>query len=138
MMSDDLVVTGSVRVPRHEIETSFTTSGGPGGQHANRNATRVELRLDLQRSAAFSPAQRQRVLERLGPELRVTADEERSQLRNRALAEEKLIARLQSALHVPRPRRATRPSRGAKERRIGAKKQRGETKRLRRKPRRDD
>ncbi|NNE11119.1 MAG: aminoacyl-tRNA hydrolase, partial [Ilumatobacter sp.] len=93
-MPDDLVITRSVRVPRHEIETSFTTSGGPGGQHANRNATRVELRLDLTTSSAFSPAQRARVIERLGDELRVTADEERSQARNRALAEEKLVARL--------------------------------------------
>lgn len=137
-MSDDLVVTSSVRIPRHEIEVAFSTSGGPGGQHANRNATRVELRLDLEQSSAFSPAQRARVVERIGPEIRVSADEERSQLRNRALAEEKLVARLQSALHVQRARRSTRPTRGSKERRISAKKQRGETKRLRQKPRRHD
>lgn len=137
-MSDDLVVTSSVRVPRDEIEVSFSTSGGPGGQHANRNATRVELRLDLTESSAFSPSQRARVIERLGPELRVHADEHRSQVRNRTLAEEKLVARLQSALRVQRPRRATRPTRGSEERRLGAKKQRGETKRLRRRPSRDD
>lgn len=132
------MVTRSVRVPRHEIELSFTTSGGPGGQHANRNATRVELRLDLERSSAFTPAQRARVIERLGSELRITADEERSQVRNRALAEEKLVARLQSALHVEPPRRATKPTRGSKERRLQAKKGRGEIKQLRRKPRPTD
>ena len=73
-MADDLVVTNTVRIPRAELDVSFSTSGGPGGQHANRNATRVDLRLDLQRSSAFSPAQRARVIERLGPELRVAAD----------------------------------------------------------------
>ena len=137
-MSDDLVVTNSVRIPRAELEVSFSTSGGPGGQHANRTATRVELRLDLERTSAFSRAQRERVIERLGPEIRVLADEERSQLRNRSLAEEKLVARLQSALHVERPRRATKPTRGSKERRIKAKKGRSEVKRQRQRPRRDD
>lgn len=138
MMSDDLIVTNSVRVPRHELDVSFTTSGGPGGQHANKNATRVELRLDLTASSAFSRAQRERVIDRLGAELRVTADEERSQLRNRSLAEEKLIARLQSALYVQPTRRATRPTGGSKRRRIKAKKERSETKRQRQRPNRDD
>ncbi|MEJ7799145.1 MAG: alternative ribosome rescue aminoacyl-tRNA hydrolase ArfB [Ilumatobacter sp.] len=133
-MSDDLAVTSSVRIPRHEIEMSFSASGGPGGQHANKAATRVELRLDLSTSTAFSPAQRERVTERLGDEIRVVADDERSQIRNRALAEERLVARLQSALHVQRRRRATRPTRGSKERRIKAKKGRSEVKRQRRKP----
>ncbi|MEO6653581.1 MAG: alternative ribosome rescue aminoacyl-tRNA hydrolase ArfB [Ilumatobacteraceae bacterium] len=133
-MSDDLAVTSSVRIPRHEIEMSFSASGGPGGQHANKSATRVELRLDLSTSTAFSHAQRERVTERLGDEIRVVADDERSQLRNRALAEERLVARLQSALHVERRRRATRPTRGSKERRIKAKKGRSEVKRQRRKP----
>jgi ribosome-associated protein len=137
-MSDDLVITNSVRIPRHEIEMSFSASGGPGGQHANKAATRVELRLDLASSSAFSVAQRNRVTERLGDEIRVVADDERSQLRNRALAEERLVARLQSALHVQRSRRTTKPTRGSKERRITAKKQRGEKKRLRGKPSRDD
>ncbi len=137
-MPDDLVVTNSVRIPRNEIEVSFTTSGGPGGQHANRNATKVELRLDLTASSAFSHAQRARVVERFGNEIRVSADDERSQLRNRALAEERLVARLQSALHVQRARRKTKPTRGSKERRITAKKQRGEKKRLRQRPGRHD
>lgn len=137
-MSDDLVVTGSVRIPRHEIDVSFSASGGPGGQHANKAATRVELRLDLTTSTAFSAAQRKRVIERLGDELRVVVDDERSQVRNRALAEERLVARLQSALHVQRRRRPTRPTRGSEERRIRAKKGRSEVKRQRRRPSRDD
>jgi len=137
-MSDDLIVTNSVRIPRHEIEMSFSTSGGPGGQHANKSATRVELRVDLTASTAFSPAQRDRVVERLGDEIRVVADDERSQLRNRALAEERLVARLQSALYVQRRRRSTKPTRGSQERRITAKKQRGQKKRLRQKPTRFD
>lgn len=137
-MSDDLVVTGSVRIPRHEIDISFSASGGPGGQHANKAATRVELRLDLTTSTAFSRAQRERVVERLGDEIRVVADDERSQLRNRALAEERLVARLQSALHVQRSRRKTKPTRGSKERRLKAKKGRSDVKRQRQRPSRDD
>jgi len=137
-MSDDLVVTNSVRIPRHEIEVSFSASGGPGGQHANKAATRVELRLDLASSSAFSTAQRARVTERLGDEIRVVVDDERSQVRNRALAEERLVARLQSALHVQRSRRKTKPTRGSKERRLKAKKGRSEIKRQRQRPRRDD
>lgn len=137
-MPDELVVTNSVRVPRSELDVSFSTSGGPGGQHANRNATRVELRLDLEQSVAFSSSQRARVIEQFGPEIRVSADEERSQLRNRSLAEEKLVARLRSALHVERPRRPTRPTKGSQRRRVESKKRRGETKRQRRRPTSDD
>jgi ribosome-associated protein len=138
MMNDDLIVTGSVRIPRHELQVSFSTSGGPGGQHANRNATRVDLRFDVANSSAFGPAQRVRVTERLGPEVRVVVDESRSQLRNREIAEERLVARLQSALHVDRPRRPTKPSKGAQRRRVDSKKRRSETKRQRQRPRPDD
>ena len=137
-MNDDLVVTRTVRIPRHELQVSFSASGGPGGQHANKAATRVELRFDVAGSSAFGPVQRQRVLDRLGAEVRVVVDDERSQLRNRVLAEERLVARLQSALHVDRPRRPTKPSRGSQERRNRAKQQRGEIKRQRRRPGRDD
>jgi ribosome-associated protein len=137
-MNDDLIVTQSVRVPRHELQVSFSASGGPGGQHANKAATRVELRFDIANSSAFTEGQRARVIERLGEELRVVVDDERSQLRNRALAEERLVARLQSALHVERPRRPTRPTKGSKNRRLKAKQQRGEIKQQRRRPNRDD
>lgn len=135
---DRLVVTDSVRVPRHELAVAFSASGGPGGQHANKSATRAELSFDVETSSAFSDAQRARVLAKLGPVVRVAADDERSQLRNRTLAEERLAAKLRDALHVPRRRRATRPTRGSQRRRVEAKKQRGETKRYRRPPSIDD
>jgi ribosome-associated protein len=137
-VEDDLVVTRSVRIPRSELQVTFSASGGPGGQHANRSNTRVDLRFDVESSAAFSDAQRARVSERLGAEVRVVADDERSQLRNRALAEERLVARLQSALRVDRPRTATRPSRASKRRRLDDKSRRGEVKRQRRRPAPDD
>ena len=139
MASDDrLVVTDNVRIPRHELTVTFSPSGGPGGQHANKAATRAELTFDVETSGAFTDAQRERVLAKLGPVVRVVADDERSQLRNRALAEQRLAERLRGALYVPRTRRATKPTRGSQRRRVEAKKQRGETKRYRRPPTPDD
>lgn len=135
---DRLVVTDSVRIPRHELVVSFSPSGGPGGQHANKAATRAELTFEVEASSAFSASERSRVLSKLGPTVRVVADDERSQLRNRALAEERLAAKFRDALHVPRRRRATQPTRGSQRRRVAAKKQRGETKRYRRPPTIDD
>ena len=132
------MVTDSVRIPRHELTVTFSPSGGPGGQHANKAATRAELTFDVETSSAFTDAQRERVLAKLGPVVRVVADDERSQLRNRALAEERLVGRLRGALYVPRARRATKPTRGSQRRRVEAKKQRGETKRYRRPPSPDD
>jgi ribosome-associated protein len=137
--SDDrLRVTDSVRVPRHELVATFSSSGGPGGQHANKAATRVELSLDVETSAAFSESQRERVVSKLGTVVRVVADDERSQLRNRAIAEERLAAKLRDALHVPRRRRPTQPTRGSQRRRVEAKEQRGATKRQRQPPSVDD
>ncbi len=133
-----LVVTDRVRIPRHELAVSFTTSGGPGGQHANKAATRVELSFDVVSSAAFTDAQRERVLAKLGATVRVVADDERSQARNRALAEERLASRLRGALHVPRRRRATKPTRGSQRRRLDAKSRRAELKQQRRRPAVDD
>jgi ribosome-associated protein len=135
---DVLPVTRSVRIPRRELEVRFTTSGGPGGQHANKSATRVELRFDVATSSALGPGQRQRVLDKLGPVVRVVVDDERSQLRNRSIAEERLVERLREALHVDRPRRPTRPTKGSVDRRIQTKKQRAETKSQRRRPPPDD
>lgn len=135
---DHLVVTRSVRVPRSELQVSFAASGGPGGQHANRSNTRVDLRFDVESSTAFSDAQRARVIDRLGPEVRVVVDDERSQARNRSLAEERLVARLRSALHVDPPRRATRPTKASQRRRMDTKSKRGEVKRQRRRPSTDD
>ena len=128
------MVVAGVRIPRSELSVRFTTSGGPGGQHANKTATRVELIYDVETSSALLPVQRDRILGRLGSPVRIVVDEERSQLRNRALAEERLVARLASALRVEPPRRATKPSRGAKERRLAGKQRRSETKANRRRP----
>jgi ribosome-associated protein len=135
MADDDLRVNRSVAIPRSELAVGFSASGGPGGQHANKAATRVELTFDVEASGSLLPRQKERVVERLGPVVRIVVDDERSQLRNRALAEDRLVARLASALHVDPPRRATRPSRGAKERRLKSKKERSQTKANRRPPR---
>ncbi|MDX2380898.1 MAG: alternative ribosome rescue aminoacyl-tRNA hydrolase ArfB [Acidimicrobiia bacterium] len=135
---DRLVVTDAVRIPRHELKVRFSSSGGPGGQHANKTATRAELAFDIEASAAFDEGQRQRLVAALGSTVRIVADGERSQVRNRAIAEERLAERLRSALHVPRRRRATRPTKGSQRRRGEAKRQRSEVKRSRRRPTLDD
>jgi ribosome-associated protein len=137
-VDDELAVTATVRIPRRELDVSFSTSGGPGGQHANKTATRVELRFDVAGSLAFSDAQRERVVARLGNEVRVVVDDARSQIRNRALAEQRLVERLQAALHVERARRPTRPSKASQRRRVAAKQRRGDVKRQRRRPGADD
>ena len=134
MADDDLPVSRGVRIPRRELEVTFRASGGPGGQHANKTATRVELVFDVEHSAAFLPVQRDRVMAKLGPVVRIVVDDERSQLRNRTIAEERFVARLAAALHVEAPRRKTKPSKGAKERRLQGKKQRSQTKADRRRP----
>ena len=135
MASDDLRVDDRVTVPGWELVETFTPSGGPGGQHANKASTRVELRFEVERSSVLSPAQKRRVAARLGPVLRVVADDERSQARNRDLARDRLAASLRDALVPPRRRVATRPSRGSKERRLTAKREHSERKASRRKPR---
>ena len=129
---DVLRVTRSVAIPLGELEVRTGPSGGPGGQHANRAHTRVEVRFDVESSPSLGPIQRARVVDRLGPVVRVAADDERSQARNRALAMERLAARLAGALHVDKPRRPTRPSKGAVERRLEAKRRQSTRKRERR------
>lgn len=126
-----LVVTRNLRIPLEELQWRFTTSGGPGGQHANRSSTRVELRFDVTGSRSLGPRQRSRLLERLGPVVRVTAGEERSQARNRAVALERLAARLAEGLRVERARVPTRPSPAASARRVEDKRRRGARKRER-------
>ena len=130
--AEDLQVTRSLRIPQAELQVRFSRSGGPGGQHANTSDTRVEVVFDVAASAALGPRQRQRLLEKLGPEVRAVAADERSQLRNRALAMERLRDRLAEALHVEAPRRPTRPTKGSQVRRVETKRKRSETKRLRR------
>ncbi len=129
-----LVVSRSCRIPLEELEWRFSSSGGPGGQHANTSNTRAEVRFDVANSPSLGPRQRARLLEKLGPVVRVVADDERSQLRNRQLAQDRLAERLRDALKVERPRVATRPSLGAKNRRLESKRRTAERKRLRGKP----
>lgn len=136
---DRLVVTESVKIPRFELHETFTPSGGPGGQHANKAATRVELTFEVATSSAFvHESQRRRVVDRLGVTVRVVADDERSQMRNRRLAEERLVSKLQAALRVQPQRRATKPTRGSQRRRLAGKAHRSELKQQRRAPRHDD
>jgi ribosome-associated protein len=135
---DELVVSGSVRIPAHELQWRFGPSGGPGGQHANRAHTRAEVRFDVAASASLRDRDRQRLLDRLGPVVTAGADDERSQLRNRRLAADRLRRALAAALHTEPTRRATRPRKGAVEARLAAKRQRAARKRDRRPVRPDD
>ena len=136
-MTDDLRV-GRVTVPASELVWRYDTPGGPGGQHANRAATRVELRFDLAASPSLSDADRNRLVGKLGPSVVVTAADSRSQVRNRELALERLRTVLGEALKPERARRKTKPSRAAKQRRVDAKRQRSALKRTRGRVRPDD
>jgi ribosome-associated protein len=128
---DHVTVTRSVRLPLREVVFRTSRSSGPGGQHANKTESRVEAVFDVGASGALSDVQKRRVVARAGEVLRAVAQDERSQLRNRELALERLVATLREALRVPRERRPTKPSRAAQEKRIAEKKRRGEAKRLR-------
>ena len=125
-------------VPENEIRFRFTASGGPGGQHANRANTKVDAVFRVDESPTMPPALRDRVCERLGPTVRVTVDDERSQARNREIAVARIRARVRDAGRVPRARRATRPSRASQRRRVEQKRRRGDVKRQRRRPSNDD
>jgi ribosome-associated protein len=127
-------VTRSVALPVSEVELRFSRSSGPGGQHANTSETRVEAIFDVESSSALSAAQKRRVLAKAGPTLRAIAQDERSQLRNRELAIERLVEQLRQALKVERRRVATKPTKASRERRRETKKRRSQTKKLRRPP----
>jgi ribosome-associated protein len=130
--SESIRVTKSVVVPRSEIELRTSRSSGPGGQHAQKSESRVEAVFDVEASSALSDAQKRRVVAKAGPVLRAVAQDERSQLRNRELATERLVAALRDALRVPRRRVPTAPTAASRERRLEDKRRRGEVKRLRR------
>jgi ribosome-associated protein len=133
-----LTLRGSVVIPETELAWRFSRSSGPGGQGVNTTDSRVELLFDVAGATSLSPTLRSRALARLAPRLSdgvlsVTASEHRSQLRNREEAERRMTAILSEAIAPPpRPRRATRPTRGSVNRRIEVKKRRSEVKRLRR------
>ena len=133
-MSETLRVTRSVALPVDEIELRTSRSSGPGGQHAQKSETRVEAIFDVEASATLSDAQKRRVIGKRGPVIRAVAQDERSQLRNRELAIERLVAALREALHVERRRVATKPTAASRAKRLEEKKRRGEVKRLRQPP----
>jgi len=130
-------VSDALAIPLSEITLRTSRSSGPGGQHANVTASRVEAIFDVLASRTLSEAERARVSERAGPRLVAVAQDERSQTRNRELALERLAERLQRALAVPRSRRATRPSNAARARRLADKRKAAQRK-LERKPPRAD
>jgi ribosome-associated protein len=129
---ESLVVNEAVAIPLEEIELRASRSSGPGGQHANVTASRIEAVFEIEASAALSDEQRRLLLERLGPRVSAVAQDARSQARNRELALERLAEKLAAALVVPRKRRPTRPSRASRERRLEQKRRRSERKAQRR------
>ena len=139
-----VVVTPELRIPRAELEYRASRSGGPGGQHVNTSSTRIEVWWDVAGSAALDEAQRERLLARLATRLdgagrlRLVSGATRSQLKNRAEVTERLAEVVARALHVPRPRKKTKPSRAAKAARLEAKRRRSSLKESRRRGARED
>ena len=131
-------VTRDVELPLSQVEVRASRSSGPGGQHANVTASRIEAVLDVRATTALSEEQKRRVMARCGPRIVAIAQDTRSQTRNRELALERLRARLASALAVQRKRKPTRPGRAVRERRLDAKRRAGERKRGRRRPSGDE
>jgi ribosome-associated protein len=134
MAAESIRVTRSVVLPLAEVELQVSRSSGPGGQHAQKSETRVVAVFDVEASSALTANQKRRVVARAGPVLRATAQDERSQSRNRELAVERLAGLLREALRVERKRVPTKPSAAARERRLESKKRRSQTKRLRKPP----
>jgi ribosome-associated protein len=131
-------INHSLVVPDAELHWKYTTSGGPGGQHANRSSTRVQLTWSIADSTVVTDAMRNQLLIKLGDVVRVDVDDHRSQLRNKDLAADRLAEKVRAALVRQRRRKATKPSRGSQRRRLDGKKQRSNTKKLRQKPSRWD
>jgi ribosome-associated protein len=137
-MEDPMPIRRGVAIPLSEVDVRVSRSSGPGGQHANVTASRVEAVFDIGASRALSDTEKERLTARLGPVVRAVAQDTRSQARNRELALERLRSRLDAALAVQRPRRATSPTPTSRRRRLESKRRRGEVKRARRRPRVDD
>jgi ribosome-associated protein len=136
MDGESIRVTRSVVLPLGEIELRFSRSSGPGGQHAQKSETRVEAVFDVEASASLTSRQKRRVVAKSGSRvLRAVAQDERSQVRNRELAVERVVEQLRLALRVERKRVPTKPSAASRERRLEEKRRRGRTKRLRGSPR---
>jgi ribosome-associated protein len=137
-VADELRIDRGLSIPLAEIELRTSRSSGPGGQHANVTASRVEAVFDVGASATLDEAQRQRLVERAGAVITAVAQESRGQARNRELALQRLVEKIAAGLVVPRRRRPTKPGRAAKQRRLERKRQVGERKRQRRRPAAED
>jgi ribosome-associated protein len=137
-MDDPLVVNSELSIPLDEIELRASRSSGPGGQHANVTASRIEASFDVEASRSLTPRQRELLLRRLGPRVSAVAQDARGQARNRQLALERLRRRLADGLKIRRTRRPTKPTEASRERRLAAKRRASERKRSRRPPRLDN
>lgn len=135
-MSNDnpIPIATGVAIPLAEVELKASRSSGPGGQHANVTASRIEAVFDVEASATLSDDQKRRIVDRLGDRVTAVSQDSRSQVRNRELALERLAERLKNALEVPRARKPTKPSRKARQKRLKGKRLRGLLKRSRRRP----
>lgn len=137
-MADELKIDERLSIPLGEIELRASRSSGPGGQHANVTASRVEAVFDVRASRALDDAQRARLIGRAGPVVTAVAQDSRGQARNRELALQRLAEKIAAGLVVPRNRRPTKPSRAARRRRLESKRLVGERKRARRRPAAED
>jgi ribosome-associated protein len=133
-VAEELRIDEQLAIPLAEIELRTSRSSGPGGQHANVTASRVEAVFEVERSAALDEGQRARLRERVGPTVTAVAQDARGQSRNRDLALQRLAAKIAAGLRVPRRRRPTRPSKASRRRRLDQKRRTGERKRNRRPP----
>jgi ribosome-associated protein len=131
-VTSSLPIRANLQIPLAEVELRASRSSGPGGQHANVTASRIEASFDVAASRTLSDAQKSRIMARCGPRVTAVAQDARSQARNRELALERLAQRLARALEVQRPRTATRPTAASRRRRLDDKRRRGETKQGRR------
>ncbi|MGH2940714.1 MAG: alternative ribosome rescue aminoacyl-tRNA hydrolase ArfB [Solirubrobacterales bacterium] len=137
-MAEELRIDERLAIPLAEIELRASRSSGPGGQHANVTASRVEAVFDVAASSTLDEARRVRLLERLGPVVTAVAQDGRSQYRNRELALSRLAAKIAAALRVPKHRRPTRPTKASRRRRLDAKRRTGQRKQARRRWSPDD
>jgi ribosome-associated protein len=137
-VADELRIDDSLSIPLAEIELRTSRSSGPGGQHANVTASRVEAVFDVEASRSLDEARRVRLLERLGPVVTAVAQDGRSQYRNRELALSRLASKIAAGLRIQRPRRATKPTRASRRRRLDQKRRTGERKQARRRPSGED
>ncbi|HET7483805.1 MAG TPA: alternative ribosome rescue aminoacyl-tRNA hydrolase ArfB [Solirubrobacterales bacterium] len=133
-MADELRIDAGLAIPLAEVELRASRSSGPGGQHANVTASRVEAVFDVEASRTLDEAQKDRLLGRAGPVITAVSQDARGQARNRELALRRLAEKIAAGLAQPRLRRPTRPTRASRERRLEEKRRAGERKRTRRRP----